>query len=127
MFLNESANVSIFGTETKESTMPIVSAANIAFSELISVGKEKFTKGFIVISEDSAAVAALLLSTGRNHLPILKEKNVTRKFDAITVLINIPTTMGAFFLNDRIPARIKEKTMNGKKKPRISLKIVLNV
>lgn len=115
------------GIATKDSIIPITRAANIAFSELIIDGKEKFTNGFIVTLEDRVAVVALLLRIGKNNFPMLNEKNVTNKLDVIIVPKSIPTTMGAFFLNDKIPARMKEKTINGKKKPRISLKIVLKV
>jgi len=48
-------------------------------------------------------------------------KNAIIEFDPRTQSNNIARTYGAFFLKDKIPVVIKEKTIKGSKKPRHSL------
>ena len=64
-------------------------------------------------------------SNGNKAFPAKYEKNATNALEISTQVSNMPSTRGAFFLNDNIPVVINEKTINGNKKLKHSLKITL--
>lgn len=118
---------SICGTLKKVKAIPEVTAASIAFSELMKCGILKLKRGIIswpVCIIDAGIFTARI---GKSNRLIEYEKNATMLFDKMMLVSKIPRTIGAFFLNDKIPLAMKEKTMKGSKKLRPSLKIRLIV
>ena len=64
-------------------------------------------------------------SNGNKALPTKYEKNATIALESSTHASKMPRTIGAFFLNDKIPDVMNAKTMNGNKKLKHSLKTTL--
>ena len=69
----------------------------------------------------------LPVRNGRNNFPRLKEQNDTIRLDITIDIVRTPTTIGAFFLNESIPARINENIIKGRIAPSNSLNVRLNV
>jgi len=64
---------------------------------------------------------------GRKFLPTKNDRSMIIMLEMNMLLISTARIVGVFFFKDKIPEAIKEKTINGRQNPNISLNVRLKV
>ena len=110
------------GIEQNDKPIPQITAASIAQNDPNKTGNLIENKGAMLSVATIVVGSIFTASNGSKALPTKYEKNATIEFDNNTDDNKIPSTTGAFFLNDRMPEVMNANTMKGNKKPKHSLK-----